>query len=96
MIWIQNWQKTKVVLLVHCTIANNDCQQNSGVLYIFVPNKSFGQLLNISTKNSTFLKTFNSEVSYIEVMFTDQSSKPLEIENKIVEHVKNEVLFNWT
>ena len=36
------------VILVHCNTANNDCQQDSRVLYIFVRNKSFGQLLNIS------------------------------------------------
>ena len=30
-----------------------------------------------------FLKTFNSEVYYIEVWFTDQNSKPLEREDKI-------------
>ena len=45
--------------------------------------KSFGQLLDISPKKFMFLKTFNSEFSYIEVWFTDQNSKPLEIENKI-------------
>ena len=30
-----------------------------------------------------FLKTFNSEFSYIEIWFPDQNFKPLEIENKI-------------
>ena len=52
-------------------------------MYLFVPNKSFGQLLDISTKNFIFLKIFNSEYSYIEVCFTDQNSKPLEIQEKI-------------
>ena len=36
------------VLLVHCNIVNNNYQQNSRVLYTFIPNKSFGQLLDIS------------------------------------------------
>ena len=54
--------------------------QNSTVL---VPNKSFGQLLNISLKKIIFLKTFILEVSDIEVTFTDQNSKSLEIEDKI-------------
>ena len=49
----------------------------SRVLYTFVHNKSFGQLLGISPKNFIF-----SEL-YIEVWFTDQNSKPLDIENKI-------------
>ena len=62
---------------------NNSYQQNSRVLYTFVPNKSFSQLLDISSKNFTFIKTFDSEYSYIEVWFTDQNSKPLEIQYKI-------------
>ena len=73
---------TKVVL-VHCNIVNNYYQQDSRVLFTFVPNKSFGQLLDILSKTFIFLKTFNSEFSYIEVWFTDQNSKPLEIEDKI-------------
>ena len=70
-------------VLVHCNIVNNDYQQNSRVLYTFVPNKLFGQLLDISPTNFILLKTFSSEFSYIEVWFTDQTSKPLEIEDKI-------------
>ena len=50
---------------------------------MFVPNKSFGHLLNISPKNFKFLKTFDSEFSYIKVRFTDQNSNPLETEDKL-------------
>ena len=71
------------VLLIHCNITNNDYQQDSRVSYTFVPNRSFGPLLDISTKHFTFLKTFDSEFSYNEVWFTYQNSKPLEIEDKI-------------
>ena len=39
------------VILVHCNIATNDYQQDSGVLYTINPNKSFGQLLDISPKS---------------------------------------------
>ena len=42
------------VILVHCNIVNNDYGQDSRVLYIFVPNKSFGQLLDISPKSLYF------------------------------------------
>ena len=49
------------VALVHCNNVNNNYQQNSRVLYTFVPNKSFGQLLDISPKKFIFLKTFDSE-----------------------------------
>ena len=71
------------VITIHCNIINNDYQQDSRVLYTFIANKSFGQLLDISPKNFIFLKTFDSEFSYIEVWCTDQNSKLLEIEDKI-------------
>ena len=71
------------VVLVHCNIVNNDYQQDSRVLYIFVLNKPFGSLLEISPTNHIFLKTFNSEYDEIKVWFTDQNSKPLEIEDRI-------------
>ena len=70
-------------VLVHCNIVNNDCQEDSRVLYLFVPNKWFGQLLDISLTNFVFLKTFNSEFPCIKVWFTDQNSKAPQIEDKI-------------
>ena len=51
---------TKAVL-VHCNIVDSDYQQDSRVLYTFVPNKTFGQLLETSPTNLIFLKTFDSE-----------------------------------
>ena len=71
------------VVLVHCNVINNNYQQDSKVFNTFVPNISFGQLLDIWPKNFIFLKTFSSEFSYAEVRFTDQNSKQLEIEDKI-------------
>ena len=71
------------VVLVHCNIVNNDYQQDSRVLYIFVPNKPFGSLLGISPTNHIFLKIFNSEYDKIKIWFIDQNSQPLEIEDKI-------------
>ena len=73
---------TTEVVLIHCNIVNNNYQQDSRVLYTFVPNKSFGQLLDISPKNFIFLKTITSEFLCIEVWFTGKNSKPLEIEDK--------------
>ena len=70
------------VLLVHCNMVNNDYQQDSRILYTFFPNKSFGSLLDISPSNHIFLKTFNSEYDEIIIWFTDQNSKPLEIEDR--------------
>ena len=71
------------VILARCNIVNNDYQHNARVLYIFVPNKSVGQLLDISPKNFIFLKTFDSEFLYIKVWFTDQNPKRLEKIHKI-------------
>ena len=71
------------VVLINSHVGNNSYQQKSRVLHTFVPNKSFGKLLNISPENFIFLKTFDSESSYTEVWFTDQNSNPLEIEDKI-------------
>ena len=53
------------VILVHCNMVNNDYQQDSRVLYTFVPNKPFGTLLGISPTNHIFLKMFNSEYNEI-------------------------------
>ena len=33
------------LVLIHCNIVNNNYQQNSRILYTFVPNKPFGSLL---------------------------------------------------
>ena len=65
------------LVLVHFIHVNNDYQQDSRILY------RFGSLLEISQTNHIFLKTFNSEFQDIKVWFTDQTSKPLEVEDKI-------------
>ena len=70
-------------VLVHWNVVNNVYQQDSRVLYFFVPNKPFGSLLEISPTNHIFLKTFNSEYDEIKVWFTDQNSQPLEVEDWI-------------
>ena len=71
------------MILVYCNLVNNDYQQDSGILYRFVPNKPFGNLSEISPTKHIFLKTFNSEFQEIKVWLTDQTSKPLEVEDKI-------------
>ena len=74
------------LVLIHCNLVNNKYQQNSGILYTFVPSKPFGSLLEISlylSPNLIFLKTFNSKFQEIKVWFTDQSSRPSEVEDKI-------------
>ena len=54
---VSNLEITEVVL-IHCNIVNNDYQHYSRVLYTFVPNKSFGQLLDISPKKCYIFKNF--------------------------------------
>ena len=71
------------MLLVNCNIVNIDYQHDSRVLYTFIPNKAFDQLIDISPKIFVFKKTFNSEFSYTEIWLTDQNSKVLEIQDKI-------------
>ena len=72
------------VVIIHCNIVNNDYQQNSRVLYTFVPNKSFCQLPDISPKNQLHFQNLLLEDFHIlKVCFTCQNSKPLEMEDKI-------------
>ena len=71
------------IVLVHCNLVSNNYQQASKVLFTFVPNKQFGQLINIAPHSLTMLSTTNTEFSFIEVWFTDQNSEPLEIEDNI-------------
>ena len=71
------------VVLVHCNLVKNDYQRTSKVLFTFVPNKQFGQLINISLHSLTMMSTVNTEFSSVEVWFTDQVSKAVEIEDNV-------------
>ena len=71
------------VVLVHCHLVNNNYQQASKVLFTFVPNKQFGQLVNIAPHSLIMLSTTNTEFSSIEMWFTDQSSEPHKIEDSV-------------
>ena len=71
------------VVIVHCNLVNNNYQQTSKVLFTFVPNKQFGQLINIAPHSLATLSTTNTEFSSIEVWSTDQYSKPLKIEDNV-------------
>ena len=71
------------VILVHFNLVKNDYQHTSRVLFAFVPNKQFGQLINISPHSLTTMNTVNTEFSSVEVWFIDQVSKALEIEDNV-------------
>ena len=67
------------VVLVHCNLVKNDYQHTSKVLFTFVPNKQFGQLINISPHSLTMMNTVNTEFSSAEVCLTDQLVKNLKL-----------------
>ena len=71
------------VVLVHCNLVKNDYQHSSKILFSFAPNKQFGQLINISPHSVTKMNTVNTEFSFVEVWFTYQASKVLEIEDNV-------------
>ena len=86
--------------LVHCNLVKNDYQHISKVLFTFVPNKEFGEILKISPHVFTMMNTVNTEFSSLEVWFPDQASKALQIEDNVnltlIKHYKNEILNRTT
>ena len=64
------------VVLVHCNLVKNNYQQTSKVLFTFVPNKQFGQLINISPQSLAMLGTTNTAFSFIELRFTLKNTAP--------------------
>ena len=71
------------LVFVHCNVVSNSYQQASKVLFTFVPNKKHGQLITVSPETLIMLKTVNTEFSFIEIWFTDQDNRPLEIEDSV-------------
>ena len=71
------------VVSVHCNLVKNNYQHSSKALFSFVPNKQFGQLINISPNTLTIMNTVNTEFSIIEVWFTNQASKAIEIQDNV-------------
>ena len=67
------------VVLVHCDLVKNDYKHTTKVLFTFVPNKEFGQLINISPHSLTMMNTVNTEFSSAEVCLTDQLVKNLKL-----------------
>ena len=70
------------LVLVHCNLVNSSYQQASKVLFTFVPNKKYGQLITVLPETLIMLKTVNTKFSFIEIWFTDQDNRPLEIEDR--------------
>ena len=74
---------TAEVVLVHCNLVKSNYLQASKVLFTFVPNKQFGQLITITPHSLTMLKTTIAEFSFIKIWFTDENNRPLEIEDNV-------------
>ena len=68
---------------MHCNIVENKYLQNSKLLYEFVPDKSFGQLISVKPPVFIQCKTRDTIFDYIEIWFTDQNNKSLQIEDKV-------------
>ena len=68
---------------MHFNLVKNDDQHTSKVLFSFVPKKQFGQLINISPHSLPMMNMVNTEFSFVEVLFTDQASKSVEIEDNV-------------
>ena len=74
---------TVEVVLIHCNLVNNSYQQASKILFTFVPNKQFSQLIAITPHSPAMLKRVNAEFSFIEIYLTDQNNRSLDIEDNV-------------
>ena len=70
------------VVLVQCNLVKNDYQHKSKVLFSFVLNKKFGQLINISPHSLTMMNIVNTEFSFVEVW----------LQMKLVKHLKLKIM----
>ena len=70
------------VVLVHCNLVKNDYQHTSKVLFSFVPNKQFGQLINISPNSLTMMNAVNTEFSFLK----------FGLQIKLVKHLKLKIM----
>ena len=75
------------VVLVQCNLVDNQYQQKCEVLYTFTSNNFYAYLLNIEPSNLVFFKTYSTEFDEIIITFMDQSSRPLDIERKLLDIV---------
>ena len=75
--------ETVEVVLAHCDLVNNNYQEASRVLFTFVPNKQLHQLITITLHSQIMLKTTNAEFSFIQIWFTDQNNRPLELKYNV-------------
>ena len=70
-------------VLVFCNLVENAYLQDSKLLFSFVPNSRFGSLFSITPQVLKYCDTVDSIFDYIEISFTDQNGRPLEIDDDI-------------
>ena len=81
-----------VNVLVFCNLVQNVYLQDSKLLFSFVPNSRFGSLLSVTPQVLKYCDSVDSIFYYIEILFTDQNGRPLQIDDDITVSIiiKNE------
>ena len=81
----ENVPKLEIVrnVLVFCNLVQIVYLQDTKLLFSFVPNSRFGSLLSITPQMLKYCDTVDSVFDYIEISFTDQNGRPLQIDDDI-------------
>ena len=81
----ENVPKLEIVrnVLVLCNLVENAYLQDSKLLFSFLSYSRFESLLSITLQVLKYCETVDSIFDYIEISFTDQNSRPLQIDDDI-------------
>ena len=71
-------------VVVNCNLVENNYNYSSNVIYTFTPDQPFGSLMSIKPYYPGWTNCRNASFNYIEVWFTDQENRPLEIEDNVI------------
>ena len=84
-------------VLVFCNLVENAYLQDSKLLFSFVSNSRFGSLFSITPQVLKYCDTVDSIFDYIEISFTDQNDRPLEIDDDITASIiiKKSICLNY-
>ena len=85
----ENVRKLEIVrnVLVFCNLVENAYLQDSKLLFSFVPDSRFGSLLSITPQVLKYCDTVDSIFGYIEISFTDQNGRLLQIDDEITDSI---------
>ena len=70
-------------ILAFCNLVENTYLQESKLLFSFVPNSKFGNLLSVTPQVLKYFDTVGCIFDYIEISFTDQNGRPLQTDDDI-------------